>query len=237
MALLHWPTGEITSMTKGKIHTVAFVEAWPGHMVSPMAENRLPKNGSSSIGYFSTSGGFAPPSWYKIMTGRLGQHSPKNISWLRCAVHHVGQISGAKRTNGDLCGFLKKCPAFWWGKGAIPKHRVSVKRTFSFGLPGAFFGVVFCFPFLIYWSGQFSWECRLPLISWFKLACGYQGGHCSPRGMRTRELGVLVGVPGFLQTSCSYFSSTGPRKSVAFKMVSYHGFPTSNVCCSLLVLP
>lgn len=109
------------------------------------------RNGSSSLvhwrdytddkrknPYRGIRGGLAPPSWYKIMTGPLGQHHIKNTeigtAMISCTVHWRFFFCFSKKrptseepnvqmvTNTWL---LEEMPSFWWGKGAIPKHRVS----------------------------------------------------------------------------------------------------------------
>ena len=103
-----------------------------------------------------------------------------------------------------ICGFLKKCPAFDEERELSQSILFLLKEPFYF----VFFLGAFCFGSFLDLpnsssseGGQFSWECRLPLI-WFKLACGYQGGHWEAKrhALAMREFGgkSVVGIPWFL---------------------------------------
>ena len=140
------------------------------------------RNGSSSLvhwrdytddkrknPYRGIRGGLAPPSWYKIMTGPLGQHNIKTHRNRDCDdfiapcigvfCFFVFLKSGQHLRSQTykwwpIWWLLEEMPSFWWGKGAIPKYPVSVRRTFLFwvcGLCVFFFWSFESLPFLVLW--------------------------------------------------------------------------------------
>ena len=128
---------------------------------------------------------------------------------------------------------LEEMPSFWWGKGSYPK-------VSCFCWKKLFILFFFWVPFVL---GRF-WTFQIPHSLKVVSFPGNAGSHWSdlnwpvvirachweqPRGMRSmREFGgrSVVGIPWFLHLQAALtWKSTGPRRSVAFKMVSYHGFP------------
>lgn len=80
------------------------------------------------------------------------------LRWFHCTVHwrffFVFLKSGQHLRSQTykwwpIWWLLEEMPSFWWGKGAIPKYPVSVKRTFLFWVCGL------CLFFLVVWKSSF----------------------------------------------------------------------------------
>lgn len=218
------------------------------------------RNGSSSLvhwrdytddkrknPYRGIRGGLAPPSWYKIMTGPLGQHNIKThrnrdcddfvapcIGVFFCFISKKWPTS--EEPNVQMVTFLVAS----WRNAQLLMRKGSYPKVSCFCWKKLFILFFFWVPFVL---GRF-WTFQIPHSLKVVSFPGNAGSHWSdlnwpvvirachweqPRGMRSmREFGgrSVVGIPWFLHLQAALtWKSTGPRRSVAFKMVSYHGFP------------
>lgn len=139
---------------------------------------------------------------------------------------------------------LEEMPSFWWGKGAIPKYPVSVKRAFLFWGPAGclLFGrlkvflssssEVVSFPGNAgsHWSADLNWPVVIRACHWEQ-----------PRGMRSmREFGgkSVVGTPWFLHLQAALtFHQLDPISQLPSKwyhtMVFHFNFLLLTPCFTL----